>query len=208
KLLRFLETKEIHPLGEARPMAVDVRVIAATNRNLEEQVRQGKFREDLYYRLRVLPIELPPLRDRLADIPILVNHFIDLFNREFRKGVRGIDPDALRALEGYTWPGNIRELKNVVERAMLLCDGETLLKRDLLLPRSTDTRTHPFQLPAGGIDFESLERDLVVQALERTGGNQTRAANLLGMNRDQIRYRIEKFGLRQQPVGTVRSNGG
>jgi transcriptional regulator with GAF, ATPase, and Fis domain len=175
---------------------VDVREIAATNRNLEEEVRQTKFREDLYYRLNVLPLPLPPLRSHPSDIPDLVSYYVDMFNREFRKSVREVSADALSALETYPWPGNIRELRNAVERAMLLTDAETLLPEHfpVLAPRARATQG--IELPVGGIDIEQLERDLVVQALARTAGNQTRAAALLGLNRDQIRYRIEKFGLK------------
>ena len=196
KLLRFLEEKAFKRVGGAQDIRVDVRVIAATNRNLEEAVRQNTFREDLYYRLNVLPMALPPLRAHPSDIPQLIGYYVDLFNREFRKNVKGVSPEALRGLETYPWPGNIRELRNAVERAMLLTEVETLLPDHfpVLAPRAQFSQG--VELPAGGIDLEQLERDLVVQALARTGGNQTRAAALLGLNRDQIRYRIEKFGLK------------
>jgi len=196
KILRFLEEKAFKRVGGAQDIRVDVRVIAATNRNLEEAVRQGTFREDLYYRLNVLPLALPPLRAHPSDIPALVRHYVDGFTREFRKTVTGVSPEAMKGLETYPWPGNIRELRNAVERAMLLTEGDTLLPDHfpVLAPRAQFT--HGVELPAGGIDLEQLERDLVVQALTRTGGNQTRAAGLLGLNRDQIRYRIEKFGLK------------
>ena len=196
KLLRFLEEKAFKRVGGAQDIRVDVRVIAATNRNLEDKVRQGTFREDLYYRLNVLPLVLPPLRGHASDIPALVRHYVDGFNREFRKSVTGVSPEAMKGLEAYPWPGNIRELRNAVERAMLLTESDTLLPDHfpVLTPRAQATQG--VELPAGGIDLEQLERDLVVQALARTAGNQTRAAGLLGLNRDQIRYRIEKFGLK------------
>jgi DNA-binding NtrC family response regulator len=194
KLLRFLEEKAFKRVGGAGDIRVDVRVIAATNRDLEEEVRQGKFREDLYYRLNVLPIPLPPLRDHPTDVPLLVKYYVDQFNREFRKQVRGATPEAMSALAAYSWPGNIRELRNVVERAMLFTEGPWLAP-DELLPGARRAITQGVELPAGGINLDELERDLVVQALRRTGGNQTKAAALLGLNRDQIRYRIEKFGL-------------
>jgi transcriptional regulator with PAS, ATPase and Fis domain len=175
---------------------VDVRVIAATNRNLHEEVRQGRFREDLYYRLNVLPIVLPPLRERGDDIPRLVHFYIDSYNTEFKKRVRGIHPEAMKYLEAYAWPGNIRELRNAIERAMLLAEGDTLVRADFPASSSGSLRLgERVELPSGGIDLEQLERSLVVQALERTGWNQTKAAALLGVNRDQIRYRIEKFQL-------------
>jgi len=196
KLLRFLEEKAFKRVGGAQDIRVDVRIVAATNRNLEEAVRQGRFREDLYYRLNVLPIALPPLRAHPSDIVLLVRYYVDQFNREFRKTVTGVAPETVKALEAYPWPGNIRELRNAVERAMLLGEGETLVSEyfPVLVPRAAVSQG--YELPAAGVDLEQLERDLVVQALARTGGNQTRAATLLGLNRDQIRYRIEKFSLK------------
>jgi DNA-binding NtrC family response regulator len=196
KLLRFLEEKTFKRVGGAADIRVDVRVIAATNRKLEDEVGQGKFREDLYYRLNVLPIPLPPLRDRLKDIPLLLKYYIDAFNTEFKKRVQGIAPDAMQRLQAYGWPGNIRELRNAVERAMLLGEGTTLTIDDFPVTSGSRARlTEGVELPANGVDVEQLERSLVVQALERSSWNQTRAAALLGLNRDQIRYRIEKFKL-------------
>jgi DNA-binding NtrC family response regulator len=196
KLLRFLEEKTFKRVGGSSDIRVDVRVIAATNRKLDEEVRQGRFRDDLFYRLNVLPIGLPALRERAQDIPLLLNYYVDRFNVEFKKRVQGIAPDAMSRLQTYGWPGNIRELRNAVERAMLLGEGKILTVQDF--PMTAEGRgrlTEGVELPAKGIDLEQLERSLVVQALERSGWNQTRAAALLGLNRDQIRYRIEKFKL-------------
>ena len=201
KLLRFLEEKAFKRVGGLSDLRVDVRVVAATNRDLDEEVKTGKFREDLFYRLQVMPITLPPLRERHGDVPLLASFFIDMYNREFRKKVRGLAPAALQQLEHYQWPGNIRELRNAIERAMLLLvDGE----RERLEPDDFTTLTRSvaatsFLLPSGGLNLEEVERQLVVQALERAGGNQTQAAQLLGINRDQVRYRIEKFGLTVKP---------
>ena len=196
KLLRFLEEKKFKRVGGTTDINVDVRVIAATNRVLEDQVRSGRFREDLYYRLRVLPVELPPVRLRTGDIPILVNFFINRFNAEFRKRIHGVAEDCMDRLERYDWPGNVRELRNAVERAMLLADGDTLTRIDfLMLDGGLSVTNGAFGLPAEGLDFAALERELVRQALDRAGGNQTQAAKLLSMTRDQIRYRVEKFGL-------------
>jgi transcriptional regulator with PAS, ATPase and Fis domain len=195
KLLRFLEEKSFKRVGGSTDVHVNVRVIAATNRNLQEEVRQGRFREDLFYRLNVLPIVLPPLRERGDDIPQLVHFYIDSYNAEFKKRVRGIDAAAMQYLEAYAWPGNIRELRNAIERAMLLAEHDTLTRDDFPAVAAPLRLGDRVQLPAGGIDLEQLERSLVVQALERTGWNQTKAATLLGVNRDQIRYRIEKFQL-------------
>jgi transcriptional regulator with GAF, ATPase, and Fis domain len=196
KLLRFLEEKAFKRVGGAEDIRVDVRIVAATNRDLEAMVRQGTFREDLYYRLRVLFVELPPLRDRTGDIGPLVQLFLRQFQREFNKPVEGLAPDALTVLEGYSWPGNVRELRNAVERAVLLAEGPLLRADDFsaLAPRGQGTGT--VQLPCAGLDFEELERGLVIQALERAGWNKAGAARLLGMPRDWLRYRIAKFGLR------------
>ena len=195
KLLRFLEEKTFKRVGGAQDIHVDVRIIAATNKNLEEEVKNGAFREDLYYRLNVLPVRLPPLRERAADIAVLVEYYIDQFNREFRKQVQGAAPNVFEALERYPWPGNVREVRNAVERAMLFAEDDTLTLDDFPMLGSRPEMSEGVQLAAGGMNLEKLERDLVAQALERTQWNQTRAAALLGLNRDQIRYRIEKFGL-------------
>jgi two-component system response regulator AtoC len=196
KLLRFLEEKTFKRVGGSVDIRVDVRVIAATNRKLEDQVRQGRFREDLYYRLNVLPILLPPLRERAKDIPALVNYYVDAYNREFKKRVKGVTKEAMSRLQAYRWPGNVRELRNAVERAMLLAEGTELTPADFPVASGAPSPlTEGVPLPSEGIDLEQLERSLVVQALERSGWNQTRAATLLGINRDQIRYRIEKFKL-------------
>jgi DNA-binding NtrC family response regulator len=194
KLLRFLEEKTFKRVGGLNDVRVDVRVVAATNRDLDEEVKTGKFREDLFYRLQVMPIRLPALRERRGDVRLLTDYFIDRFNREFRKRVRGVTPAAAEMLDQYGWPGNVRELRNAVERAMLLVDAERLDVADF----TTLTRTvapAQFKLPEEGISLDEVERQLVIQALERAGGNQTRAAELLGLNRDQVRYRIDKFGL-------------
>jgi len=200
KLLRVLEEKSFRRVGGSGDIEVDVRVIAATNRNLEDLVREGKFRDDLYYRLNVLRIELPPLRARVDDIPLLAQHFVEDFSREFKRSVRGLSAEALDVLSSYAWPGNVRELRNMIERAVLLSDADQLQPSDFdsLAPaRAATSGSHgPFELPIGGVVLDDVERSLVVQALERAGGNRTRAAALLGLHRDQIRYRIEKFGLK------------
>jgi DNA-binding NtrC family response regulator len=204
KLLRFLEEKTFKRVGGSVDLRVDVRVVAATNRKLEDEVKHGRFREDLYYRLNVLPIPLPPLRDRAKDIPLLVNYYVDAFNTEFKKRVQGVAPEAMARLQAYGWPGNIRELRNAVERAMLLGEGKLLTVGDFPVTAAGGPRlTEGVELPASGIDLEQLERSLVVQALERSAWNQTRAATLLGLNRDQIRYRIEKFKLERTPSPQV-----
>jgi DNA-binding NtrC family response regulator len=202
KLLHFLEHKTFRRVGGTEDIRVDVRVIAATNRDLELAIREGKFREDLYYRLNIIPIQLPALRERSEDVPMLVNHFVQLFNREFKKSVVRVSKEAMEILTHYSWPGNIRELRNVIERAMLLVSGPEILPEDLMIQRAKPTSADKFavKLPPEGVNIDDVERSLVVQALERTGWNRAAAARLLGCSRDQIRYRIEKFGLQQSPA--------
>jgi two-component system response regulator AtoC len=199
KLLRFLEEKSFKRVGGAGDIRVDVRVIGATNRNLEEEVAKGSFRADLFYRLNVLPIRLPALREHAEDVPVLVKFFVDAFNTEFKKRIAGVTAGAQSTLQSYGWPGNVRELRNVVERAMLLAEGVTLESHDFGALGKMAAAGDAFELPAGGVNLEELERTLVAQALKRSGGNQTKAAALLGLNRDRIRYRIEKFGLAATP---------
>jgi DNA-binding NtrC family response regulator len=194
KLLRFLEEKTFKRVGGLTDIRVDVRVIAATNRDLAAEVRAGRFREDLFYRLQVMPIELPPLRERHGDAALLALYFVDSYNREFKKGIRGLTPATMKLIGRYHWPGNIRQLRNAIERAMLLATHEWLGPADfsgLDHPASG----FPYCLPADGVKLDEVERQFLMQALERTAGNQSRAAELLGLNRDQVRYRIEKFGL-------------
>jgi DNA-binding NtrC family response regulator len=194
KLLRFLEEKTFKRVGGLSDIKVDVRVIAATNRDLEEEVRAGKFREDLFYRLQVMPVVLPSLRARRGDVSLLAKWYVERYNQEFRKRVRGLTSEAIAVLEQYGWPGNVRELRNVIERAMLLVEHDWLTPEDFAaLPRGARATT--FKLPPDGLNLEEVERDLLLQALDRTDWNQTHAGRLLGINRDQVRYRIEKFGL-------------
>jgi DNA-binding NtrC family response regulator len=196
KLLRFLEEKTFKRVGGLADIRVDVRVIAATNRDLEKEVKDGTFREDLFYRLQVMPVMLPSLRERRGDVALLARFYITRFNGEFRKHVRGLSPAAQELLDHYAWPGNVRELRNAIERAMLLNDRELLEPQDFTTLTRTVSAAH-FKLPPEGVNLEEVERQLVVQALERANNNQTKAAELLGLNRDQVRYRMEKFGLRQ-----------
>jgi DNA-binding NtrC family response regulator len=208
KLLRFLEEKTFKRVGGTRDIRVDVRIIASTNRRLEEAVRAGRFREDLYYRLKVIPIRLPALRERREDIPSLVKHFLDHFNQEFRKNTRGVDEAAMTCLMNHDWPGNVRELRNVIERVMILEDKERIEPADLPagLQRSalgTGTRTEALPgsqpPPPGTATLEEIERTAIRQALEQAGQNQVRAAKLLGVSRDTLRYRMKKFGLLNGP---------
>jgi DNA-binding NtrC family response regulator len=202
KLLGFLEERRFRRVGGVRDMQVSVRVIAATNKDLEREVAEGRFRRDLYYRLKVIPIAIPPLRERREDLLDLSATFIRHFNGEFGKSVADIDERAKAAMLEYPWPGNVRELRNAIERAVLLGDG-SLLRHSDLPPEICDGHlvaacaegASEFELPSSGLVLEELERDFVCQALRRTRGNRARAARLLGLNRDQMRYRIKKFEL-------------
>jgi len=197
KLLGFLETLVLRRVGGVRDIEVDTHVVAATNRNLEEAVARGDFREDLFYRLNVFPIELPPLRDRPEDIAPLAIHFVDVLCRELRQPPRQIAADALRALEGYGWPGNARQLKNVLERILFLEDSDVISAAALPaeVRHSVTPNGRIFVLPPAGVSLDELERELICQALDRMAGNKTGAARLLGLSRDTLRYRLEKHGL-------------
>jgi two-component system response regulator PilR (NtrC family) len=200
KLLRAIQEKVIRRVGGTGDRKVDVRLVAATNRRLEEEVAAGRFREDLYYRLNVIPISIPPLRERLEDVPLLVQHFVDKYARELGKEVRGISEEASRLLLGYDFPGNVRELENVIERAVALCPG-SIVDVDSLPPTILDPspRSQPSRLPLQGTNLDGLvasfERDLLREALSRTGGIKKKAAQLLGISFRSFRYRFEKLGL-------------
>jgi DNA-binding NtrC family response regulator len=204
KLLRVLEEGAFRRVGGLKDLPLDVRVIAASNRDLKAESEVGRFRADLFYRLSVIQIDIPPLRERGDDIRVLAEHYMDSFRSRLRKNVNRIDAEALTAFARYQWPGNVRELRNVVERAMILEDGNEITIK--YLPRAltgdfrsgSDTRSgvarnEPVRLPADGISLEEVEMSLVRQALERSGGNQTKAAELLDISRDQLRYRMKKL---------------
>jgi two-component system, NtrC family, response regulator AtoC len=215
KLLRVLEDQVIRRVGGVRDMQVDVRVIAASNRDLEKAVRESQFRQDLYYRLAIIAIFIPPLRERKEDILPLVNFFIERYNRKFKKSVRGITDDTRRLLQAHTWPGNVRELKNSIERAMIL--EEEQLVRPVYLPFSVaesggltlfersatdggqqlpNGRSLPrLYIPEGGTSLEEVERTMVEIAMRQANNNQTHAARLLDISRDALRYKLKKFGL-------------
>jgi len=195
KLLRVLQEREILRVGGTERIRVDVRIVAATNHDLERAVREGRFREDLYYRLNIIPIVLPPLRDRRPDIPLLVEHFLKKYARPSKQGT--VSKEALEMLMAYDWPGNVRELEGVIERALLLGESDRILPEDLpaaVRTRATTTRGNvPIDIPEAGIDLEAVERALILKALERAGGNVTRAARLLGLSRRTLQYRLEKI---------------
>ena len=218
KRLRVLEDQMIRRVGGVRDIQVDVRVIAASNRDLEREVREGRFRQDLYYRLAIISIFLPALRERKEDIAPLVSFFLSHYNRKFRKSVQGITEETRRLLMNYDWPGNVRELKNALERAMILEDGNQLRPDDLPFsvasgrsgavveesqmssrPETQSTpgkrRLPPLFIPEGGTSLEDVEHALVELALQQSHGNQIKAAKLLSISRDALRYKMKKFGL-------------
>lgn len=199
KLLRFLEDRTFRRIGGTKSMPVDVRIISATNKDLIKAIEDKSFRNDLYYRLQVIPIFLPALRERKDDIIVLVNHFMENFSKEFNKPMKGISSMAEKLLVEYNWPGNIRELKNVIERAIILGTDENLLLENLPLEivAKASQMTVPmttFKLPPEGIDIEEVERELIKQSLDMTDWNQSKAAKKLNLGIDAFRYRMKKFG--------------
>ena len=197
KLLRFLESGDIQPVGDTAAQRVDVRIIAATNTNLEEKIAKGEFRQDLFYRLNVVPLEIPPLRERMGDIHLLMNHFLNHFSAVHKLTAPTLSNDALAILLKHEWPGNVRELRNVCERFCILMAGrhieEASLPDDIAGPPA---EADEFLLPTEGIDLEQLEIFLIQQALERTQDNRTHAARLLGISRDTLLYRMKKYSMR------------
>jgi len=200
KLLRVLQEGEVRRLGDTRAREVDVRLVSATNRNFEEEIKSGRFRQDLYYRIAVVPIHLVPLRQRREEIPLLVQHFIDLCNKRLNLDIKGIDADAMRMMLAYPWPGNVRELENTIERAAVLADGPRLTPTDM--PPNIAAPIMVLDGPSLPDDElsvkkhgEVLERRLIRQALERTGGNKTRAADLLELSSRALLYKIREYGL-------------
>jgi DNA-binding NtrC family response regulator len=201
KLLRALQEREIRRVGGTRAIKIDVRVVAATNRDLRAMVADGRFRDDLYYRINVLSIDVPALRERHEDIPVLINHFLNKHTRNTKRLVRGLTTDTRRVLYDYSWPGNVRQLESAIERAILLCEGDMITVEDLPLEVRQEVRpavaAGAFKLPAEGISFEEVERDLIIQAMEQTDYNITKAAKLLGLTFRTLQYRLEKFGIRR-----------
>lgn len=201
KLLKIIESKMFKRIGGVKDITVDVRIIAATNKNLAEEVKSGNFREDLYYRLKVIPVLIPPLRDRPSDISALAKYFINEFNREFKKNLKGISKETEKYFKEYQWPGNVRELKNIIERAMILESEEDFILPEHLPIEFTskevafaNVRSIDIKIPPGGLDIEEVEKELIRQALDITRGNQTKASRLLNITRDALRYRMQKFG--------------
>ncbi|HUQ32804.1 MAG TPA: sigma-54 dependent transcriptional regulator [Pyrinomonadaceae bacterium] len=200
KLLRALQEREIRRVGGNRTIKVDVRVVAATNRDLRAMVGDGRFRDDLYYRINVLSVDVPPLRERRDDIPVLIDYFLKKHTRNTSRLVRGLTPETRRLMMDYSWPGNVRQLESAIERAILLCEGDLITVEDLPLEVRQEARPiteGAFKLPAEGISFEDVERSLIIQAMEQTDYNITKSAKLLGLTFRTLQYRLEKFGIKK-----------
>ncbi|MCX7088964.1 MAG: sigma-54 dependent transcriptional regulator [Methylococcales bacterium] len=204
KLLRFLETGECLAVGDTKPYFVNVRIIAATNTDLHEQIAAGSFRQDLFYRLHVVPLEIPPLKQRTEDIELLVKHFMHRFSNDYNVLPSTFSRAALRVLRAYAWPGNIRELRNLCERLSILAAGKTIEPENLPIEftklangtlSSSSSAASNFTLPEVGVKLDTLEADMIHQALIRTNGNRSQSARLLGLTRDTLLYRIQKHGL-------------
>jgi DNA-binding NtrC family response regulator len=199
KLLRALQEKTIRRVGGTKEIPVDVRVIAATNRDLLKMMQEGRFREDLYYRLNVLSIEVPPLRERRSDIPLLIDYFIKKHTKNSANKIKSISPEAKKILLEYSYPGNVRQLESAIERAVLLAEGGVIRVEDLpyemQIPETPASAV--FKLPPNGINFEEVEKSLILQAMERTNYNITKAAKLLGLTFRTLQYRLEKFGIKR-----------
>jgi len=198
KLLRVLQEKTFERVGGVETLKVDVRIVAATNRNLQIAIETGAFREDLYYRLNVIPIKLPPLRERKSDIPLLADYF--LTKLDLKRRIQAITPEAMQALLDYSWPGNVRELENVIERAVIIAPGDTItveqVPSDLCMKPREEKYSIIDDIPDEGISLEEVEKLLLARALVKAGGNQTKAAQLLKISRHTLLYRMEKYGLR------------
>ena len=201
KLLRVLEDQTFRRLGGLKDIQLDLRVVAATNKNLREAVKEGAFRQDLYFRLNVIQILIPPLRDRTEDILPLTRFFIEHYNRKFKRNIEGVSDSAARLLLSHDWPGNVRELRNAIERAMILEESAVITAPSLPISISrpdgiSPATAPPMEIPTDGLSLEENERSLLAKALEKTSGNQTQAARLLRITRDTLRYKMKKFNLR------------
>jgi len=202
KLLRVLQDGVVERVGGHKPRQVDVRVIAATNRNLKDLADLGEFREDLYFRLEVLPITLPPLRERLQDLPLLISHFRDKLSKKLGKDAPALAPDVVDMMRRYRWPGNVRELENTLEQLFILSRGDTVTVDDLPEKlRSPEPESGDIQLPPGGLVLEDLEQELIRQALQRSGGQIKEAASLLGLTYKTLQYRLKKHDIDRTQVG-------
>ena len=210
KLLRVLEDQTFRRIGGLKDITTSVRVICASNKNLEKMASKGEFREDLFYRLSVIPILMPPLRERKEDIRLLVKHFVQEYNVRFSKSIKGVPEKAMKILEEYDWPGNVRELRNAIERAMILQD-EGYIDEHVFPVRISEfggeskslLPDERLSIPSQGIDLYEVEADLIRQALVKAGGNQTQASRFLSITRDTLRYKMKKYGLEKHRRGAL-----
>jgi len=198
KILRVLQSREFEPLGSNRTLKVDVRIIAATNRQLEVEVREGRFREDLYYRLNVVSIALPPLRERGEDIVLLAQYFLSYYNKKNARQIKSIDPEVLSVFRKYSWPGNVRELENVIERGVILCPAEILSLKELP-PALQELKGHPgvdYQIPRRDAEpsLVELERELILRTLDKVGGDRQQAAVILGISMEELNLKLKAYG--------------
>ncbi len=201
KLLRVLQEKEITPLGSNKKQKIDVRIIAATNKNLEKAIEEGSFREDLFYRLNVITIGLPPLRERKEDIPLLVEHFINKYNINFKKNVKGIDPAALKMLENYDYKGNIRELENIIERAVALTNSNRITCKDLsptVLNTTRNCENNNIIPVYIGEDLRTIEKKVILETLKRNDNNKSRTARILGITERTLRNKLKEYRKKQK----------
>jgi len=195
KILRVLQEGEFERLGGTKTLKVDVRMIAATHKNLQQMVEHGVFRQDLFFRLSVVPLHLPPLRERPSDIPPLVEYFLSLYSRKNRKDIRAVAPAAIEALLAYRWPGNIRELENTIERAVILCLGERISLSELPGHIRQSAGDPAPAVPRPGMTLKEMEQDLIRVTLEQTAGNRTRAAEILGISRQTLQNKLREYAL-------------
>ena len=206
KLLRFLQERQFERVGGTQTIQVDARVIAATNLDMDRAIKEGSFRKDLYYRLNVVSISMPPLRERLGDIPLLVDHFLEKYKDKIGGKVKQVSDETMSILVSHDWPGNVRELENCIKRAIVMGEEDTILPSDIPAVTRGVESMHPTgefidQIPSDGISLDQLEKDLIEKALKQTNGNQTEAAKMLGITRRQLQYRMDKHGITTQGLG-------
>ena len=197
KILRVLQEQEFEPVGGTKTVKVDIRVIAATNKSLEEKMREGTFREDLYYRLNVVQVEIPPLNERREDIPLLTDFFIKKYSKKNHKLIKSIDPVALDFLMRFDWPGNVRELENVIERAVILTRGDSISLSDFpaTINLKSDNQERPAPILEYGQTLKDVERQMIIKTLDANGGNRTRTSEILGISRRTLQLKLKEYGI-------------
>jgi DNA-binding NtrC family response regulator len=195
KMLRFYQEREFNRLGGNKSIKVDVRIIAATNKNMEDSIKNGEFREDLFYRLNIISIHMPPLRERKEDIPLLIKHFLDKFNKKFSKDIRGFDSSVIDIFMDYDWPGNVRELENTIERAVILCPYDTVTPNYVPKKLMDSIRSNSVSIIGNELNLIGMEKKIILTALDKSGWNQSKAAQILGISRKQLRTKMKNLGI-------------